>query len=183
MAGLDPQVLVQRMLTMGRQELHGKRTESHAPVIPEGAAAGDADAVFAPLDMRFLQTVGFHAYLDPATGHSAWPVPLGLARNKLWMFGAERDIIHEAPLPGDIFLQRSPRTEDYVHAGLVLTVDSQGLIRDRVYYNLTTMEGDTDHCGMLKGGYTYKVRRRLGPTWGDRFFRWVDLDAADVFRD
>ena len=93
---------------------------------------------------------------------------------------AERDVIHEAPLPGDIFPHRSIRTENFVHAGLVSTADGRLRVRDCVHYKATAIDGDTDHCGKLKGGYTYKVRRRFTPIMGDRFPRWADLDAADV---
>ena len=62
---------------------------------------------------------------------------------------------------------------DYAEGGLI----------DRMCRNsdvdLTTIEeGDTDERGQLGGGKTMRVARRLSESAGDRFLRWVDLDAA-----
>ena len=66
----------------------------------------------------------------------------------------------------------------FVHAGLVMTVDRNGCLNDHtIYYDTSTVEGDTDHRGLLGRGYTGKLRRRLSLTLGDRFLRWCDLPA------
>ena len=59
-----------------------------------------------------------------------------------------------------------------------MTVDCHGCFDDRtIYYDTSTVEGDTDHRGRLGRGYTSKLRRRFSPTLGDRFLRWCDLPA------
>lgn len=179
MARLEPQVMLQLARRLVQHEFKGMLTAWHAPEIPDGASSDDPGASLAPLDVRLLQTIGFRAYLDPATGQSAWPVPLGLSPDELAMFGEEHAILHEEPQRGDIFLQRSFREKEFLHAGLVMTVDDSGLLDDRIfYYRVSTVEGDTDHRGLPKRGYTCKLRRRLSPTQGDRFLRWADFDAA-----
>ena len=96
------------------------------------------------------------------------------------LFGAERGILYERPTSGDIFLQRSFYRKDYIHAGLVMTVDGFGCEDDvNPYFETSTVEGDTDHRGLLGRGYTCKLRRRLSATQGDRFLRWCELDVPD----
>ena len=187
MAHLNPQVLVQAARIAMQRELRGKLTELHAPPIPEGPespATDDPTAALATLDVRLLQQCGYRAYFDEATNRSAWPVPLGLSPHELALFGAKYGILHEQPASGDIFLQRSFRTREFIHAGLVMTVDRTGCMNDHTfYYDLSTVEGDTDHRGLLGRGYTCKLRRRLSPTLGDRFLRWWELDVEAAERE
>ena len=63
-----------------------------------------------------------------------------------------------------------------------MTVNGYGFLDDRTVYSETsTIEGDTDHCGLLGGGYTCKLNRRLSPTLGDRFLRWSELTCQEHF--
>jgi hypothetical protein len=76
-------------------------------------------------------------------------------------------MLSERPESGDIFLQRSFRGKDVIHAGLVMTVNGYGCLDEHTVYDETaTIEGDTDHRGLLGRGYTCKLRRRLSPTLG-----------------
>lgn len=182
MAHLNPQVLVQVTRRTVEHQLRGKLTELHAPPIPggpAGPATDDPAAALATLDVRLLQQVGFVAYYDEAAKRSAWPVPLGMSPHELALFGAQHGVLYERPASGDIFLQGSFRTHQFIHAGLVMTVDRQGFLGgDTVYYDTSTIEGDTDHRGLLGRGYTCKLRRRLSPTLGDRFLRWCELEVS-----
>jgi hypothetical protein len=179
MARLSPQVLVQFARNAVHKELKWKPTAQHAPPIPDGAVTDDPLAALGTLDVRLLQQLGFRAYYDETAKESAWPLPLGMSPHELALFGADCGILYEHPEIGDIFLQRSFRIKEYIHAGLVMTVDGQGCIDDHtVYYDNSTIEGDTDHRGLLGRGYTCKLRRRLSPTLGDRFLRWSELNVS-----
>lgn len=181
MGGLSPQVLVQLARRTVQRELKWKPTADHAPPIPDGAETDDPLAAGAPLDVRLLQTLGFRAYYDEVTRTSAWPVPLGLTPHELASFGQEQRVLYETPKSGDIFLQCGLMEKFYVHAGLVMTVDGHGLFDDAtLMYQTSTVEGDTDHRGLLGRGYTCKLRRPLSPTLGDRFLRWSELDVAPI---
>ena len=159
-------------------ELKWTRTELHAPPIPEGAVTDDPQAELSPLDVRLIQHLGFRAFHNEATQRSDWPLPLGLSAHELALYGEVHGILHEQPESGDIFLQRALRGRTFVHAGLVMTVDCHGCFYDRtIYYDTSTVEGDTDHRGRLGRCYTSKLRRRVSPTLGDRFLRWCDLPA------
>lgn len=181
MAHLDPQALVQATRRMVSQHWHGKLTELHAPPIPEGPngpVSDDPAESLATLDVRLLQQCGVLAYYNEVARRSAWPVPLGHSPHELALFGAEHGVLQEQPVRGDIFLQCSFRTRQFIHAGLVMTVDGTRWLDHRTLcYDTSTVEGDTDHRGLLGRGYTYKLRRRLSPTLGDRFLRWCELEV------
>ena len=178
MTRLSPQVLVQLARRTVERELKLTRTELHVPPIPEGAVTDDPLAELSPLDVRLIQQLGFRAYHHAATQRSDWPLPLGLTAHELALYGEVHGILHEQPESGDIFLQRALRGRVFVHAGLVMTVDRNGCLNDHtIYYDTSTVEGDTDHRELLGRGYTGKLRRRLSPTLGDRFLRWCDLPA------
>ena len=175
---LSPQVLMQFARRTVEKELKWKPTADHAPPVPDGAVRAGPEPKCAPLDVRLIQQLGFRAYFNEETKESAWPIPLGLSPDELSILGVEHGILYESPMRGDVFLQQSFRGDQYVHAGLVMTVDGQGCIDDRlVYHDTYTIEGDTDHRGLLKRGYTCKLRRRLSPTKGDRYLRWSELAA------
>ena len=178
MTRLSPQVLVRLARMTVERELKWKRTELHAPPIPDAAVTDDPIALEAPLDVRLLQQLGFRAYYDEVTQRSSWPIPFGFTPHELALYGKAHGVLHESPASGDIFLQRALRGREFAHAGLVMTVDGIDCVDDStVYYRTSTVEGDTDHRGLLGRGYTCKLRRRLSPTLGDRFLRWCDLPA------
>lgn len=183
MSRMSPQVLVQLARRTVERELKWTRTELHAPAIPRGAVSDDPLAESSPLDVRLVQVLGFRAFWSDTTAQSDWPLPLGLTAHELGLFGEAQGILHLQPMSGDIFLQRGLRGRAFVHAGLVMTVDGHGCMDDGTeYYETSTVEGDTDHRGLLKRGYTCKLRRRLSPTLGDRFLRWCDLPADATLR-
>ena len=139
MARLSPQVLVQLTRRAVQKELKWKPTAQHAPPIPDGAEADDPTAALAPLDVRLLQQLGFRASDDELAQTSAWPLPLGMSPHDLAQFGADCGVLSERPKSGDIFLQRSFRGKDVIHAGLVMTVNGYGCLDEHtVYYETAT---------------------------------------------
>jgi len=137
MARLSPQVLVQLARRTVEQEFKWKHTAEHAPPIPDGAEADDPTAALAPLDVRLLQQLGFRASYDELAQTSAWPLPLGMSPHELALFGADCGMLSERPESGDIFLQRSFRGKDYIHAGLVMTVNGYGCLDEHTVYDET----------------------------------------------
>lgn len=130
-------------------------------------------------DLRFIQHCGHWSHRDPLSGESSWPIPAGLARADLATFGSVRGILHQMPEVGDIFLQYGPSRKTVVHVGIVMAVLGSGRYCPKTpYHDLYTVEGDTGLFGELHGGLTLRVRRRLHPGAGDRFLRWVELDAC-----
>ena len=130
-------------------------------------------------DLTFIQHCGHWSHRDPVSGESSWPIPGGLTRDELATFGSVRGILHRRPQMGDIFLQYGRRRKTFVHVGIVMAVIRSGWYCPKTpYHDLYTVEGDTGRFGQLHGGLTLRVRRRLNPGAGDRFLRWVDLDAC-----
>jgi hypothetical protein len=89
MARLSPQVLVQLARRTVQQEHKWKHTAEHAPPIPDGAEADDPTAEIAPLDVRWLEQLGFRASDDELAQTSAWPLPLRMSPHELALFGAD----------------------------------------------------------------------------------------------
>ena len=176
MTRLSPLVLVRHARMRIEQELKWKRTEDHAPPLPKGVVSDDPLESEATLDVRLLQVLGYRAYFDEATQQSAWPVPFGQTPHELGLYGKLHGVLHESPEAGDIFLQRALRGKVHVHAGLVMSVEGTGSFDDATsFFETGTVEGDTNHRGMLGAGYTCKLHRQLSPSQGDRFLRWCDL--------
>ena len=181
MARLAAQVLLIHARNAIEREMKWKRTEEHAPPIPVGATAEDPAEELATLDVRLLQELGFRAFYDEGTKRSSWPVPFGMSPHELAIFGEERGVLYYTPERGDIFLQRALRRRTFAHAGLVTAVLGMTDIDERTYFHDTyTIEGDTDHRGLLRRGYTCKLRRNLSTTLGDRFLRWSELESESV---
>jgi hypothetical protein len=170
------------LVQLARREVNAnstwRRTADHVPAIPEFAHSDDLGAEFAPLDVRLLQDLGFRAYFDASARESTWPIPFGMTPHELALFGEREGVSYTEPQSGDIFLQRSFYANEYIHAGLVMTVDGRVPAADHmVCFLASTVEGDTDHRGLLGRGYTCKLRRRFNPAKGDRFLRWCELDT------
>jgi len=70
-------------------------------------------------------------------------------------------MLYERPESGDIFLQRSFRGKDVIHAGLVMTVNGYGCLDEHTVYDETAtyIEGDMDHRGLLGRGCRSTPRR------------------------
>jgi hypothetical protein len=142
--------------------------------------AGDAQAPRESWDAPLIQHCGYWAHFDYRSGRSAWPVPSAATVAELAAFGASRAILHSQPAAGDIFLQYTPRRRGFMHAGIVVDVIASGRYDARTpYYDLDTIEGDTDVDGRVAGGVTRRMTRRLSPASGDRFLRWAELETFD----
>jgi hypothetical protein len=129
-------------------------------------------------DVPLIQYCGYWSHFDFRREQSAWPVRGVATAPELGAFGTEHHLLHEEPARGDLFLQWAPRRGAYVHAGIVVEVLARGGYGSRApYYDLETIEGDTDADGQLGGGVAMRVERRLLAAKGDRFLRWTDLEA------
>ena len=127
-------------------------------------------------DARFVQECGFWSHYDHRTRTSSWPIPHGLTTEGLAMFGMQHGVLHDTPLSGDIFLQYSPASKSFIHSGVIVEVLAS--FREGAedpYFDVYTIEGDTDEMGRVRGGKTMRVRRRLSAMMGDCFFRWADM--------
>lgn len=141
-----------------------------------GASGGPTDLDGRPVDVALLELWGFWSHYDHRTDQSSWPVAPAHTAAELGAFGTERGVLRDEPQRGDIFLQYAPRRRTFVHAGVVVRVRGRGQLGPRQsYVDLLTIEGDTDALGRLGGGMTLRLARRLWPSAGDRFLRWVDL--------
>ena len=129
-------------------------------------------------NLALIEHCGHSSHYDDETQSSSWPIPPGLTIPGLAKFGTSRGVLYDTPDDGDIFLQYGPSRKTFVHACIVASVLASGQFDEkRPYYDVYTIEGDTDSLGRLGGGWTMRVRRRLYPALGDRFLRWVELDG------
>lgn len=145
-------------------------------------ASGD-DPVPRALDVAVIQHWGFWSQYDHSREQSLWPLASVRTAAELGALAAERGILRKEPEVGDIFLQYSPKRASFVHAGVVARVGGSGTIAvSRTYVDIHTIEGDANERGQLGGGNTVRLARRLWPSGGDRFVRWVELDASAACR-
>jgi hypothetical protein len=129
-------------------------------------------------DVPLIQHCGYWSHYDYRCERSAWPVRDAATASELATFGVEHGVMREQPEAGDVFLQWAPRRMTFVHAGIVVAVLARGGRGSRApYYDLDTIEGDTDAHGHLGGGVTMHMTRRLSAAAGDRFLRWADLES------
>jgi hypothetical protein len=73
-------------------------------------------------DAQFVLACGYWSQYEHRTRQSAWPIPLDLTTRQLAAFGQDRDVVHDEPEPGDIFLQWNPRRKAFIHCGIELDV-------------------------------------------------------------
>lgn len=96
-----------------------------------------------------------------------WPLPRTASCDRLLEFARAKNLLREAPLPGDVFLVLKSDA-DAVHTGLVTQVYGGG--RD----GFATIEGNTATDGGREGTGVY---RRIRGTHADRaryaFVRWT----------
>ena len=132
-------------------------------------------------DIAFVHHCGFRSHFNDRVGLSAWPLPAAATAADLGTIGANLGALSEAAEVGDIFLQFSPQHRTFVHAGIVTHVGAATLYSlGKSYVDLSTIEGDTNEQGDLGGGRVVRLARRLWPTTGDRFLRWVDLEPYRI---
>ena len=178
MVRLSPQLLIVTAGALVGVGVDGERAfATPSEVTPAIDVAPKAESS-ASWNIRFLDHCGYWSHYDHRSRHSSWPIPQRLGAHELAAFGASRDILRKIPSPGDLFLQYARRQSSFVHAGVVVLVNDTGSMdAGAPYFDVYTIEGDTDHAGRLRGGRAMRVRRRLSPSLGDRFLRWADLDV------
>jgi hypothetical protein len=83
-------------------------------------------------------------------------------------WAAEKKILHDKPVKGDVFLRYGPTKNGYRahHCGFVIEVDDDGKRFD-------TVEGNTNLSGGSEGIGVFQRIRKVAPEY--RFVRWADL--------
>ena len=182
MIRLTPRLLI---ATAGALVGLGASSRDHQPggPIDQICLAQTSQPHHATWDVPLIQHCGYWAHFDYRAEQSAWPIPTASTAAELATFGLARGVIHESPEEGDIFLQYSPKERSFVHAGIVASVTGTGRLNLQTlpYFDVASIEGDTDPSGGLHGGSMRHVVRRLSPADGDRFLRWSDLDEYDHY--
>jgi hypothetical protein len=188
MIRLSPYLLIATASALLRLGAH---PEDHAPggpidqlrtALPLDDEPEGVEPVGAPWDVPLVLHCGYWSHFDHRSERSAWPVAAVRTSPELAAFGAQHGVIHDSPEDGDIFLQYGPRQRRFVHAGIVVSVVAHGRSsRSTPYFDVVTIEGDTDQSGRLGGGVTLRVKRRLSPAAGDRFLRWTELERYDHY--
>ena len=83
---------------------------------------------------------------------------------------------------GDLFLVWSPSEQAFTRTGIVECVAGTGSFDGGVgYFRCRTIEAFTPDHAVLDG--VKRRTRKLSPECGDRFVRWVDLDARAAVSD
>lgn len=132
-------------------------------------------------DVAFVHHCGVRSHFNDRVGLSAWPLSSTTTAVELGALGASLGVLYESGEVGDIFLQFSPQHRKFVHAGIVTHVGAATLYSlGKSYVDLSTIEGDTNEMGELGGGKAIRLSRRLWPTTGDRFLRWVELEPYRI---
>jgi hypothetical protein len=159
----------------------GDQPQDHAKggFIDRLRCSAGGEAGNATWNVPLLHYWGYWSQYDHRRECSIWPVPVRESASALAAFGARMGVLHEEPLPGDIFVQFAPRGRRFVHAGIVTAVEGSGRItRQHTYVVVRTIEGDTNERGERGGGRTMSLRRRLSASQGDRFLRWAELEPS-----
>jgi hypothetical protein len=130
----------------------------------------------------FVHHVGYWAHYDHSSAWSSWPLPATGDPNDLARFAREKGIVStDRPREGEVFLLWSPTQKEFVHAGVVLQYLTNGIHRNgAAYFVCLTLEGNTTEFAQLHGRGMHRTTRKISPDNGDRFIRWVDLDARGV---
>ena len=151
-----------------------------------GEAAGDDRQRLAELFLREVKQppgqpwcvalvyhIGYCSHFDHRTGRSSWPLP---ATESCAELGEDaKQVLESAPQDGDVFLLYSPMAKEFVHTGIVLSVDDVFPVADGQRYRCTTLEGKTIEDGSASVCTAVRRCRVFGAK--DQFIRWVDLDG------
>lgn len=134
-----------------------------------------------PWSTAFVSHVGYWSHYDHGADVSSWPLPRTGDANRLCRIAEERRIIRREPAPYDLFALWSPARREFVRSGIIVTVGHHGVLPDGArYFECTTLEGDTNERMSARGNSTRRVKRYLSFETGDRFIRWLDLDASGL---
>jgi hypothetical protein len=129
-------------------------------------------------DAAIVYHWGYWSHYDHRGERSFWPFPPLRTSDDIARFTRQRGLIEEKPEVGDLFLLYSPVRRAFVRTGVVAQVFARGWYDPRTpYFDVLSLEGDTDTCGDLGGGEVRRVLRRLSVSRGDRFVRWVGYAA------
>ena len=128
-----------------------------------------------PWCAAFVYHVGFHSHFDSTTGSSAWPLPATASCEVLARHAAERGVLRDQPLLGDVFLLYSPRLGRFAHTGIVVSVEQpRPGVRD--VHVCLTIEGNTNEDGSRDGFATLRKVRTFREADGHKFIRWTGLE-------
>lgn len=179
---LSPQLLIATTRALAGLGVTEQDFGEATPTEPLAGRLGQ-DEMPRSWDARFIQRCGYWAHYDHRSRSSSWPIPVGLTTPELALFGLAHDILRDAPEPGDIFLQWGRQRDMFIHTGVVVDVLASHRVGGKMsFFDVYTVEGDTDEQGRLARGKAMRVRRRLSPALGDRFLRWAELDLEGVRR-
>ena len=177
---LSPQLMIATAGALSRMSVLRDETLTDERV-PDASLDGSCVAPERASDVEFIQRCGYWSHYNYKYRRSSWPIPSGLSARDLGAFADARNVLYTEPEAGDIFLQFNPVRKAFVRVGLVLNVDDAGNLDGRnPYFEVYTIEGNTDEVGHMGGGRTRRARRTLYPRHGDRFVRWAELDEMDT---
>ena len=129
-------------------------------------------------DAAIVYHWGFWSHFDQRTERSSWPLVRASTAHELATFALEQRVRREAPEEGDVFVQYSPVTRTFVRTGVVVQIRARGQLGKADYYDIVTVEGNSNERGDFGGPSVVRAERRLSPGKGDRFIRWTEIDAV-----
>jgi hypothetical protein len=128
-------------------------------------------------DVALVLHWGHCAHYDERIESSSWPITRVRTADDIAGCASRNGLLRETPLEGDLFLLFSPPSRGYVRVGIVANVCGEGRLGARSsYYDVITIEPDSNEHGELGGGKVVRMKRRLCAAAGDRFVRWADMD-------
>lgn len=129
-------------------------------------------------DLAFLHHVGYWSHYDFEAKRSSWPIPVSSAPEDLVLFAKQRRIDPDEPEFGDIALVSGAGKGSYARVGIVIATHGAGKFMDgKTFTSCTVLEANAGAAGRPGGADIMYVRRSLCHDRGDRYVRWVDLDA------
>ena len=132
-------------------------------------------------DVALVLHWGHCAHYDERVDSSSWPITRVRTADDIAGCASRNGLLREAPLEGDLFLLFSPPSRGYVRVGVLANVCGEGRLGARsTYYDVITIEPDSNEHGELGGGKVVRMKRRLCPAAGDRFVRWADMDRRTL---
>lgn len=137
------------------------------------------DAKRADASLRFVHFAGFWAFYDDESHLSSWPLRQSIGITELADHLERHHPLESRPAKGDVFLLANFRGDRYVRAGIVAAVEEERtMLDDSLEFVCLTIEGEFGPVGAGTAAldlHARLVRRRLSPSFGDRFIRWCNL--------
>lgn len=151
-------------------------------VVERRIALHDCDAAqeALALDVALVLHWGHCSHYDALLDSSSWPIVRVRTADEIAGCASRNGLVRERPIEGDLFLLFSPPSRGYVRVGVVAQVCGEGRLGARsAYYDVITIEADSNEHGELGGGKVVRMKRRLCPepatgscdgrTWIGRF--------------